>query len=99
MTSDDDVPEFDDSIPVAIPIEDSLDLHTFAPRDVSAVVEEYLFQCHQKGIRDVRIIHGRGQGVQRKMVRAVLERSPWVTGFKDAPLEAGGWGATVVRLT
>jgi DNA-nicking Smr family endonuclease len=98
MTSADDSPPLDDETPVAIPIEDSLDLHTFAPREVSTVVEEYLFQCYQKGFREVRIIHGRGRGVQRRMVRAVLERSPWVVGFKDAPLEAGGWGATLVRL-
>jgi len=98
MNPHDDPTAPDDEAPFVIPIEDSLDLHTFAPREVSAVVEEYLFQCHQKAFREVRIIHGRGQGVQRKMVRAVLERSPWVVGFKDAPIDAGGWGATVVEL-
>jgi DNA-nicking Smr family endonuclease len=98
MNSDDDPATADSETPFVVPIEDSLDLHTFAPRDVSAVVEEYLFQCHRKGLQEVRIIHGRGQGVQRNMVRAVLKRSPWVVGFKDAPLEAGGWGATQVQL-
>ena len=98
MNSDDDPATADSETPFVVPIEDSLDLHTFAPRDVSAVVEEYLFQCHRKGFQEVRIIHGRGQGVQRNMVRAVLKRSPWVVGFKDASLEAGGWGATVVEL-
>jgi DNA-nicking Smr family endonuclease len=96
MNPDDDPGTADGETPFVVPIEDSLDLHTFAPRDVSAVVEEYLFQCHRKGFQEVRIIHGRGQGVQRDRVRA--ERSPWVVGFKDAPLEAGGWGATQVQL-
>jgi DNA-nicking Smr family endonuclease len=98
MNPNDDPAAPDDEAPFVVPIEDSLDLHTFAPREVSAVVEEYLLQCHRKGFHEVRIIHGRGQGVQRNMVRAVLKRSPWVVGFKDAPLEAGGWGATVVQL-
>ena len=84
--------------PVVIPIEDSLDLHTFSPKELKAVVEEYLFQCHQKGFKKVRIIHGRGKGVQRQMVRALLEKSPLVLRFEDAPPEAGGWGATWVQL-
>ena len=88
----------DDDTPFVIPIEDSLDLHTFAPREIRAVVEEYLFQCHLKGFREIRIIHGRGQGVQRAIVRTVLEASPLVIGFRDAPAEAGGWGATMVQL-
>jgi DNA-nicking Smr family endonuclease len=99
MTLDDDPPDWLDSkSPIVIPIEDSLDLHPFAPQEVKGVVEEYLFQCHQKGFREVRLIHGRGQGVQRNLVRTLLRRSPLVAEFKDAPLDAGGWGATVVRL-
>jgi DNA-nicking Smr family endonuclease len=84
--------------PVALPIEDSLDLHTFAPRDVASVVEEYLTEAAARGFRDVRLIHGRGIGVQREIVRAVLSRSPLVASFADAPPERGGWGATVVTL-
>ena len=84
--------------PVVIPIEDSLDLHTFSPKDLKAVVEEYLFQCHRKGFKEVRIIHGRGKGVQRKMVRTILEKSPLVLRFEDAPPETGGWGATWIQL-
>ena len=84
--------------PVALPIEDSLDLHTFAPRDVASVVEEYLIEAAARGFTEVRVIHGRGIGVQREIVRAVLTRHALVDSFADAPGERGGWGATVVRL-
>jgi len=84
--------------PVVIPIEDSLDLHSFAPREIRAVVKEYLFQCRSKGFREVRIIHGRGRGIQRSLVHEVLKASVFVAGFRDAAPEAGGWGATVVEL-
>jgi dsDNA-specific endonuclease/ATPase MutS2 len=84
--------------PVRIPIEDVLDLHTVSPRDVKAVVEEYLFEANRLGLKALRIIHGRGIGVQRETVRAVLQRAPEVLSFADAPMEAGGWGATVVTL-
>lgn len=86
------------SEPVVVPIEDSIDLHAFAPRDIPSVVEEYLEQCKQGGLTEVRIIHGRGTGVQRKIVRSILEKHPRVLVFRDAPAEAGGWGATVVLL-
>ena len=86
------------SDPVVLPIEDSIDLHAFAPREIPSVVEEYLEQCIQAGIFEVRIIHGRGKGVQREIVRSILEKNPLVASFKDAPAEAGGWGATVVAL-
>ncbi len=85
--------------PFQVPITDVLDLHTFAPRDVKAVVEEYLFEAHRRGFRALRIIHGRGIGVQREMVRGVLARTPFVVAFQDAPAEAGGWGATLVDLS
>lgn len=85
--------------PVAIPITDVFDLHTFLPRDAKAAVEAYLEEAHRLGLRAVRIIHGRGIGVQREMVRSVLSRTSFVLGYADAPLEAGGWGATVVTLT
>ena len=84
--------------PVEVPISDVLDLHSFAPSDTKAAVEAYLEEAHRKGLRALRIIHGRGIGVQRETVRKVLERTPWVAHFSDAPSEAGGWGATVVTL-
>jgi len=80
--------------PVEIPIEDWIDLHTFLPAEVAAVVEEYLVQARRKGFRQVRIIHGRGIGVQREIVRAILSRHPEVIAFTDA-LDRG---ATVVQL-
>lgn len=87
---------FDD--PVRIPISDVFDLHTVAPRDVEAVVEEYLIEANRLGLKALRIIHGRGIGVQRELVRKVLARLPFVLSFGDAPAEAGGWGATIVTL-
>ena len=84
--------------PIQIEIGDVFDLHTIAPRDVKRVVEEYLNEARRAGYRSVRIIHGKGVGVQREMVRALLARTPFVEGWTDAPPEAGGWGATIVRL-
>ena len=84
--------------PVRLEIKDVFDLHSVPPREVRAVVEEYLREAHRKGYRQVRIIHGKGVGVQREAVRAVLARTPFVEHFADAPPEAGGWGATVAIL-
>jgi dsDNA-specific endonuclease/ATPase MutS2 len=84
--------------PVRLELTDVFDLHTIPPREVRAVVEEYLREARRKGFRQVRIIHGKGVGVQRETVRAVLARTPFVEHFSDAPPEAGGWGATVARL-
>jgi dsDNA-specific endonuclease/ATPase MutS2 len=84
--------------PVEIPITDVFDLHTIAPRDVKAAVEAYLEEAHRLGLMALRIIHGRGIGVQRETVRAILARTPYVLHYSDAPAEAGGWGATVVTL-
>lgn len=84
--------------PVRIPITDVIDLHSIPARDVKPVVEEYLMQAHQLGFKILRIIHGRGIGVQREIVRSVLARTPFVQSFGDAPAEAGGWGATIVTL-
>jgi dsDNA-specific endonuclease/ATPase MutS2 len=84
--------------PHRIPIEDHIDLHVFSPKEVVSVVEEYLEEAVKKGLRQVRIIHGRGTGVQRRMVRQALSRNPMVEAFGNAPAEAGGWGATVVML-
>jgi Smr domain len=84
--------------PVRIPVTDVFDLHTVPPRDVKVVVEAYLEEAHSLGLKALRIIHGRGIGVQREIVRAVLARTDFVVDFRDAPAEAGGWGATVVTL-
>ncbi len=84
--------------PVEIEITDVFDLHSIAPRDVKAVVEEYLREAHRKGFRSVRIIHGKGVGVQREAVRSILSRTSFVRGFTDAPQQAGGWGATIVHF-
>jgi dsDNA-specific endonuclease/ATPase MutS2 len=84
--------------PVPIPITDVFDLHSAPPRDVEAVVEAYLEEARKLGLKALRIIHGRGIGVQREIVRAVLARTEGVTSYGDAPAEAGGWGATVVTL-
>ncbi|MBZ5583757.1 MAG: Smr/MutS family protein [Acidobacteriia bacterium] len=84
--------------PIRLPIGDVFDLHSVPPRDVREVVEEYLREAHRLGFKALRIIHGRGIGVQREMVRAILARTDFVAEFGDAPGEAGGWGATVVTL-
>jgi len=84
--------------PVVIPIEDHLDLHPFQPKDIPSVVAEYLDQCKEAGLREVRLIHGKGKGVQRNIIRALLERHANVESFHDAPLQTGSWGATIVKL-
>ena len=104
------MPEFDDDSretldlfdpfpePVTIPITDVFDLHTIQPREVKLVVEEYLNEARRLGFHSVRIIHGKGIGVQREMVRKILERTTFVIDWCDAPPEAGGLGATIVRI-
>jgi DNA-nicking Smr family endonuclease len=87
-----------DEQPVEFEVTDVLDLHAFAPRDTQAAVEAYLDEARRKGLTALRIIHGRGIGVQRETVRKVLARTDWVIAFRDAPAEAGGWGATLVTL-
>jgi len=84
--------------PFRIEISDVFDLHSVPPRDAKAVVEAYLEEAHEKGFTAIRIVHGRGIGAQREMVRAVLARTPFVLSFSDAPLDAGGWGATIATL-
>lgn len=79
-------------------ITDVLDLHSFLPREVPDVVRDYLDAAYEKGLRRLRIVHGRGAGVQRRTVRTLLERDPRVVEFGDAPAAAGGWGATWVTL-
>ena len=87
-----------DDEPVVVPIEDAIDLHPFAPREIPSVVESYLEAAQQAGFTEVRLIHGRGQGVQRARVRKLLVSHPLVASFRDAPSERGGLGATVVWL-
>lgn len=84
--------------PIRIPITDVFDLHSVPPRDVQAVVEAYLEEAQKLGLKALRIIHGRGIGVEREMVRAVLARTEFVAWYGDAPAEAGGWGATIATL-
>jgi DNA-nicking Smr family endonuclease len=84
--------------PVRLPIEDVLDLHAFSPKEIPSVIEEYLAQCRQAGLSEVRLVHGKGIGAQRAVVRRLLANHPDVVSFTDAPPGAGGWGATIVRL-
>lgn len=84
--------------PVTIPITDIFDLHTIHPREVNVVVEAYLEEARDAGFTSVRIIHGKGIGVQREMVRKILARTPFVSRWTDAPPGAGGLGATIVWL-
>ncbi len=84
--------------PVKIPIEDVLDLHAFRPQDIPDLLEEYLTECFKAGIYSIRIIHGKGKGVQKRRVQGILKNNPMVMSFTDAPPEAGGWGATLVEL-
>jgi len=91
-------PEPEKEETIRIPLEDSLDLHSFRPQEIPEVVEEYVQACQDAGFAEVRIIHGRGIGVQRRMVQSVLGKLPAVGSFHDAPGERGGWGATVVYL-
>ncbi len=96
QNDDDDLNPFAE--PVEIEITDIFDLHTIPPRDVKPVVEEYLRQAHRKGFPVVRIIHGKGIGVQREIVRSILARTSFVEEWSDAPPDAGGLGATLARL-
>ena len=82
-----------------MPFRDVLDLHSIPPGQVRAVIEDYMDEAHSRGVRFVRIIHGKGIGVQREMIRSILSRSAFVIDYSDAPPEAGGWGATVVTLS
>ena len=84
--------------PVKIPLEDHIDLHTFRPEEISGLLSEYFSECRNNKIFTVRIIHGKGRGILKKGVMEMLKKSPLVESFKDAPMEAGGWGATIVEL-
>ena len=89
---------FEGADPVELPIDGVLDLHTFHPREVRDLLPEYLIACREKGILDVRIIHGKGTGMLRETVHALLKRMPGVDSFRLAGQDAGSWGATIVRL-
>src|SRR3954447_3081046 len=84
--------------PVEIPITDTLDLHPFQPSEIKDVAREYLIEAHARGLRQVRLIHGRGIGVQRERIRALLETLDFVEAYRDADGSGGGWGSTVVLL-
>jgi len=84
--------------PVRLPIDGTLDLHTFHPRDVKGLLPDYLRECREQGILDVRIVHGKGTGALRETVHALLARLPEVESFRLAGEDAGSWGATLVRL-
>ncbi|MEO6325387.1 MAG: Smr/MutS family protein [Thermoanaerobaculia bacterium] len=90
--------DVDESDPVSIPIEDALDLHPFLPGETADVVSAYVRLAAEKGFREVRLIHGRGIGVQRQIVRSALKKSPSVLSIADADSARGGWGATVAVL-
>ena len=84
--------------PVKLPIEDVLDLHQFIPREIPDLLTDYLAECRKAGIYSVRIIHGKGHGILKKMVHRHLKKNPDILSYKDAPFTAGGWGATIVEI-
>lgn len=84
--------------PIEIPIDGVLDLHTFSPKELPGLLDDYLAACQAEGILDIRIIHGKGKGILRDRVRSILKRHPLVESFSAAAEDAGGWGATLVRL-
>lgn len=86
------------SEPIEMEITDSLDLHAFSPKDVRAVTEAYLEEARKKDFRVVRIVHGKGVGVQREIVRKILSEKDFVKSFKNAPEFSGSWGATIVEF-
>lgn len=88
----------DESQPVRIPITGELDLHTFQPAEIGSLLEEYLTACRDRGLGEVRIVHGKGTGTLRETVHALLRRSPLVDSFHLGNETSGGWGATLVRL-
>ena len=88
----------DQAAPVRLHVDGVLDLHAFSPKDVKTLVPDYLHECQQRGILEVRIIHGKGSGTLRRTVHALLERMEMVAGFRLGDESCGGWGATLVRL-
>ncbi|HYO93551.1 MAG TPA: Smr/MutS family protein [Polyangiaceae bacterium] len=98
MSSDPKEPADEEAV-VVLEIEDSIDLHGFRPADIPGVVDDYLTEAYARGFLEVRLIHGRGVGVQRARVQSILSQHPLVEHFADAPAARGGWGATLVRLS
>ena len=94
----DDAAQPDDRPPVPIPITGDLDLHTFLPREIPSLLDSYLTECAGAGLREVRIVHGKGTGTLRATVHAWLRRSPRVAGFRLGDEHTGSWGATLVTL-
>jgi len=84
--------------PIEIPIDGVLDLHTFQPKEIPDLMQDYLSLCLEKGILRVRIIHGKGHGILKARVHSLLKKNSLVIKFSDAPVESGGWGATLVEL-
>lgn len=84
--------------PVVLPITDELDLHTFRPKEIPDLLIDYFEACLAKGITRVRVVHGKGTGVLKKRVQSLLQKNPFVVSFRDAGMDAGGWGATIVEL-
>lgn len=99
MSTEDRDRDTRDEEQVVLPLDGVLDLHTFSPKDALSVTEEYLMACREAGVLELRIIHGKGVGVQREAVRRLLAALPWVCEFRDAEEEWGGWGATVATLS
>ena len=91
-------PDRDGDEPVEFPIEPEIDLHTFHPKDVRSVVDEYISECVKRNFSEVRIVTGRGTGTIREMVRGTLAKNPLVVSYADAPPMSGGWGAQLVQL-
>lgn len=96
MTSDPQ--EDDESAPIEVPIDGTLDLHTFQPRDVKTLVPDYLEECRAHGILQVRVVHGKGKGILRRSVHAILDRLAMVESYGPGGMGGGEWGATLVRL-
>jgi DNA-nicking Smr family endonuclease len=90
--------DFDEMGPIILPIEDELDLHTFKPGDLPELMDDYLDACLDANIFSLRVIHGKGKGILKKRLHRILKQDSRVVSFKDAPPEAGGWGATLVEL-
>lgn len=84
--------------PFIVPIDGVLDLHTFSPKELPGLLDDYFHECLELGIMDVRVIHGKGKGILRDRVRSILKRHKLVKGFETASIDSGGWGATLVKL-
>ena len=90
--------DLDNEPAVKIPINGILDLHTFSPREIKNLIDDYIEECLEAGLSDIRIIHGKGKGILRDRVHSILKRHSMVTSLVQAPSEAGGWGAVLVKL-